>query len=543
MNIRNALAVRGIAALSACLGICVCQGRTLYVVPPGTPGVAPALPHDSWESAATNLAILGNVAGRGTMGDGDVFLISNGIYTVGAQINPLCAGAMIQGITGDPADVVITPASSYRGRLFWLDGGGWGSRTTWEGLTFSNAFVSAGSYGSAMQNYGATNVTLRQCVFTDNVASNCAGSALVSTGDDLRISDCAFKNNKSGFYYNCSAAAVSCAQVIMSNCTFSGNIAGGPHGGGLYIKSSTATSIIDRCVFSGNTVSGKSYGGAGRNLAPLLMTHCTFESNTNYTGAGGGWHIVNPQTMLADCRFSDNWASFGGGLAFGTIGAVVSNCLFVGNAANAGGGASFYYGQNNLLVDCVFSNNVANAGGGIDTYPGSGEARNCLIVSNQANYGGGVRISSVLGTSHTNRIGSCTISGNAAANTGGGIMLQKNYIGAFEVFNTVIYSNTASTAATHDLQNDGAPVPPPYFHCCTPVALAVGNNIADAPRFADAAARDYRLAPGSPCINSGTNLTWMSGAADLDGRPRIRYGTVDIGCYEQIHRGTAIYVR
>jgi hypothetical protein len=51
---------------------------------------------------------------------------------------------------------------------------------------------------------------------------------------------------------------------------------------------------------------------------------------------------------------------------------------------------------------------------------------------------------------------------------------------------------------------------------------------------------DYHLAQGSPCINSGTNCGWMTGAFDLDGHYRLdRYsGLVDMGCYEYIPAGT-----
>ena len=51
-------------------------------------------------------------------------------------------------------------------------------------------------------------------------------------------------------------------------------------------------------------------------------------------------------------------------------------------------------------------------------------------------------------------------------------------------------------------------------------------------------AGNYHLSANSPCINTGTNQEWMTGAFDLDGRTRIRYGTVDIGAYEFIYSGT-----
>ena len=46
---------------------------------------------------------------------------------------------------------------------------------------------------------------------------------------------------------------------------------------------------------------------------------------------------------------------------------------------------------------------------------------------------------------------------------------------------------------------------------------------------------DFRLAIGSPAIDSGTNITWpLLPAMDLDGNPRILNDIVDLGAYEYI---------
>ncbi|MBN8681947.1 MAG: T9SS type A sorting domain-containing protein [Chitinophagales bacterium] len=52
------------------------------------------------------------------------------------------------------------------------------------------------------------------------------------------------------------------------------------------------------------------------------------------------------------------------------------------------------------------------------------------------------------------------------------------------------------------------------------------------PLFRDTANGDYRLHPCSPLINAGDNSVILPGATDLDGRPRILGGRVDIGAYE-----------
>ncbi|MGI6088308.1 MAG: choice-of-anchor Q domain-containing protein, partial [Kiritimatiellia bacterium] len=70
-------------------------------------------------------------------------------------------------------------------------------------------------------------------------------------------------------------------------------------------------------------------------------------------------------------------------------------------------------------------------------------------------------------------------------------------------------------------------------------------NTTNAPVFVNSDAGDYRLAQGSPCINTGTNLPWMAEAVDLDGRPRIdRFSRLpDMGCYEHMPQGMILNLR
>lgn len=65
----------------------------------------------------------------------------------------------------------------------------------------------------------------------------------------------------------------------------------------------------------------------------------------------------------------------------------------------------------------------------------------------------------------------------------------------------------------------------------TSVWPGTGNTTND-PLFVDDSAGDYRLSASSPCINAGLNMTWMTGAEDLDGNDRISGVQVDMGPYE-----------
>jgi hypothetical protein len=69
-------------------------------------------------------------------------------------------------------------------------------------------------------------------------------------------------------------------------------------------------------------------------------------------------------------------------------------------------------------------------------------------------------------------------------------------------------------------------------YCCTTQPTSgIGNIVAD-PRFVDTNGwSNLRLQSNSPCINAGNNA-YVSGTTDLDGRPRIVGGIVDMGAYE-----------
>ena len=72
-----------------------------------------------------------------------------------------------------------------------------------------------------------------------------------------------------------------------------------------------------------------------------------------------------------------------------------------------------------------------------------------------------------------------------------------------------------------------------------PFALAPNQgNITRNPSFIDRGNNNYCLSNNSPCVNAGTNQSWMEDSVDLDGRIRRRYGTVDMGTYEFLRSGT-----
>jgi hypothetical protein len=193
-----------------------------------------------------------------------------------------------------------------------------------------------------------------------------------------------------------------------------------------------------------------------------------------------------------------------------TGGVVVSNCIFTLNQ-NSGGAykASVF---NSIFSNgggaglCTLNNClVTNCPGGLGTCT----ANNCLIVNNFATEGGGA-VGCILNN--------CTLTGNIAYNLGGGAFRSV-------LNNCISYYNWGLTGTNYDgtctLSN-----------CCTwPLPQNGAGNFTNAPLFVSQTNGDYHLQSNSPCINAGNNA-YVVGSTDLDGKPRISGGTVDVGAYE-----------
>lgn len=294
---------------------------------------------------------------------------------------------------------------------------------------------------------------------------------------------------------------------VVSNCTLSGNSASYYSGGAYYgtldnciLSANSADSgggasfgALNKCVLNGNSASAT---GGGAYLGTLK--NCTLSTNSAFVG-GGAYYCT-----LDNCTLSTNSASgtyAGGG---GASGGTLNNCTLIGNSASgvyAGGGGTSYGTLNN----CTLRGNLASwLGGGAS----GGTLNNCALMDNSAYIGGGA---------FSATLSNCTLIGNSASDFGGGA--------ASDVLNNcILYYNSAPDSQNYHLCT--------FSYSCTMPLPDGPGNIADAPLFVDTNGwSDLRLQVSSPCINAGANA-YAPGSADLDGRPRIAGGTVDMGAYE-----------
>jgi predicted outer membrane repeat protein len=218
---------------------------------------------------------------------------------------------------------------------------------------------------------------------------------------------------------------------------------------------------------------------------------------------GGAYITAGSAPAFVGCRFVNNTSDVDGGAVYTFTGAAptFTDCVFEGNHANGSGGALYNNDATATLLRCSLTNNTAVQNGGaiFNRDGGRPTITDSLIADNTAGGdGGGMHTADSLGVFS---VRNTTFAGNSAGGVGGGV---RNAPGA-----EVGYTGCVFAANTPD-QIDNASDTTPFAYCAVQGGLPAfsedqGGNLDTDPMFLDALAGDYRLAPGSPCIDAGSN--------------------------------------
>jgi hypothetical protein len=294
----------------------------------------------------------------------------------------------------------------------------------------------------------------------------------------------------------------------------------------------TSTGGAANCIIDGGSTNQGVLFADGQSNQSVLNGFTIRNGTATY---GAGISCQNSSPLILNCVITSNTAAYdGGGIDLSASSPLIKGCTICNNTAtgHGGGGISCWSGSQPAIQQCTIVGNTAVHGGGAYVYgivmTGSNQFtdacspffRNCLFSGNTASgHGGGVLVT----PGGEPLLENCTVAGNSA-NDGGGI-----YAGDGTNFNGIVYFNTAETNANWGGYGFGMSY---YNSCTTPLDNLLGTgNIDDDPSFISSG--DYHLSSGSPCVDAGTNQTWMTGAKDLDENPRIVNGTVDMGAYER----------
>jgi hypothetical protein len=218
------------------------------------------------------------------------------------------------------------------------------------------------------------------------------------------------------------------------------------------------------------------------------------------------------------------------------------------------------------LIDCTFGENealsgaaIAVGGGHIDifrsrilrgfAFVGGGLAItemdsqvamvSSLVAENRADaYGGGVA-----GGSGGLALTNCTVANNTAGVLGSGIIVGE----PTAIHNSIVWGNEAGGRANETAQIEGIEFADIHYSNVQGWSGQYGGegNMGVDPMFVDPDGQygpleaDFRLQADSPCINAGLYETidpvpWNIPPPDLDldGKPRVLCGNIDLGAYE-----------
>ena len=535
--------------------------KTLYVVPPDTPGTTPTSPYGSWETAATNIAdaIAAAAANWGdvTTSTGDTILVAPGTYDVASTI------------TMDKRLLTIKSVNRETGEEdrenTILDGGGTTSimkitatYVSISGLTFANGFstnetVSMTGYSAGVYITAAYSM-ISNCVFRGNTSFNTAGTCI---NDNYKvgpiISGCTFTNNTQIF----TAGTINYNRGV-SGCAIRIHIADSvPANEADYGK-------IENCYFADNKTSGKHVWGGVVWANYTTLDNCTFKGN-EFTATEeydvekdilSGFSVILSDgcPAMKNCRFSGRVAypgeqyTYGSLLAIGSQDCIISNCTFSGINAVSGDreyGMVYVNKTGVKLVDCSFTNIVYD---GIKSLWGMGLIyqtdkggnlllRNCLIGNNTiSNRVGYIRQTTITAYPVGFSLENCTLVDNELEKYNSGKFVTQTASTCTNYMANCVFVARVGFSAPAIASNCCFKTPPSSYQ--VPSGNITTNNCfhvdtLDGFKFVDYANGDYRLQRKSPLCDRGMMLDWMTaGATDLDGNERVHLNLPDIGCYE-----------
>jgi parallel beta-helix repeat protein len=465
----------------------------------------------------------------------------------GSEANPYCSIQTAIDAAVDTDEIVVAPgtyveAINFLGKAITLSSSDGAEVTVIDAQETGTVVTCESGEGPDTVLEG---FTITGGVGTDPGNGHLRGGGMYNVLSSPTVADCTFSGNTAlwgGGMYNFGG------NPTLSDCTFQGNSNIGNGGGaGMYNHLSNAT--VTNCAFLDNSA-GQIGGGIFSNFGNEAVTNCTFAGNS--ATVGGGMYNFRGGTTVTGCTFSNNSAPLGGGIYNNQSSPTVTRCTFRDNSACCGGdplstgvgGGMYNVGASSPTVsDCLFEGNTADdEGGGMRNARNSNPTViNCTFSENDAKFGGGM-----YNNESNPTLINCTFGGNVATEAGGAVA-SFGLVGAPSnpvLGNCLLWDNNpgqilddedSATIVEYSIVQGGWP--------------GTGNIDAD-PLFVDPDNGDFRLQPGSPCIDAGDNTAVPSDiTTDLDGNPRFleipetpdtgngELPIVDMGAYEALGGG------
>jgi hypothetical protein len=322
---------------------------------------------------------------------------------------------------------------------------------------------------------------------------------------------------RGGGIYSDAANPIITHNVITANVAHA-NMTSWAFGGGIYIVGTPILAVVSDNLIANNTANAAFMGMGGglevRDSNRAIISKNTFRGNTAGTttnGEGGGLYLYNTPAVVSGNLVRDNHATptgdgFGGGFSsqYGEV--TLSANIVTGNTAQYGA-VTFHQNPNLILANNVIANNPA---GGVFVRGGASDPLNGILVNNTIAQNGEV---GVYAGWFSSGYATLTMTNNIIVSQTTGIYaypdLHPNVVTATH---TLFYANGQDT--------NGLTI--------TSTAAITGSD----PLFVDSVGLDYHLWAGSPAIDAGLSLPWLTTDADGDPRPWPVGGGYDIGADE-----------
>jgi hypothetical protein len=434
----------------------------------------------------------------------DTVLVADGIYTgIGNRELNFGGRAITVRSSGGASQCIIDiqgSVSTHR-RGFIFNSGETGASIL-EGFTIRNGYAVT---GGAVLIENNSSPLIRDCIFHENTARptenwSGGGAVHIASGGATFI-NCRFESNRVEVVqpFNSGdggAIWTQGAAVVFDTCEFLSNqvagVVGQPGGGGAISITSGSHATVSHCTFTGKSAANAGgamlvRAGAG-SPSSAEVRHCQFQSNNAYLAAAfcafeGGHSIVT------DSHFIQNTATQCCGaitIAVATT-ATISNCIIRGNTVGTDAGAA-------LVVQ----------------WEGSATVVNSLLQGNSSR-GTSVAVFDNGAATLIN----CTIVGNDSVLNHGALRALRG--GHINLQNSVVWGNTPSV----QMAVSGSPIGTTTVQFSA-IQFGWPGAISADPLFTNPSGGNYRLGPGSPCIDSANNTLVPSGIlTDLDGNPRF----------------------
>jgi predicted outer membrane repeat protein len=358
-------------------------------------------------------------------GDNSYHVVS---HSNGEAYNVVLDGFTIKGGNADgsgPAGTITNQGSAVHIRND-------SSKCIWGGPTLRNCtFRDNWAIHHGAVNDHARSTVIENCIFRNNYAGEEGAGLLIHSGSATVI-DTTFLDNhcdgQGGAVWMSHDSDASCwgfvARPTFTNCSFTGNSAGG-EGGGLFTGKGSPE--LENCTFTNNSSSIHGGGIYLHNNTSATVTNCELSGNSAVSNGGGLFAGPGVDLTLTQSTLSNNSANRGAGLWAGSFShPVLDGCTISGNTAANSGGGGYFTGSQPIVTSCLFEGNssVAAYGGGMSVAAGVVEITDSTFRQNSSPQGGGAYL---LVT--TIEFEDCTFLENQATNgQGGGGIYSTGYL-------------------------------------------------------------------------------------------------------------------